>query len=192
MHLKPLLLLIMGSRYKITDPEGLYFVTFTIVGWIDLFIRNDYRDRFISSISYCVKEKGLNLHAFVIMTSHVHMIISSKEGFDMVATIRDLKKYTSKELIKLIKEIPESRREWMLNKFSYEAKRTKRGQNYLLWQEGYHAKEISTAKFLMQKLDYIHDNPVVAGFVDEPHDFVYSSARNYCGEKGIIEVDLLI
>ena len=181
----------MGSRYKIRDAEGLYFITFTVVGWVDLFIRNAYRDCLISSFEYCRKEKGLNIHAFVIMTSHVHMIVSSRQGFDLKDTLRDMKKFTSKELLKLIREIPESRREWMLNKFNFEANRTERGQNYLLWKEGYHAKQIETNEFLDEKLDYIHNNPVAAGFVSQPEDYVYSSGRNYAGEIGTTEVDML-
>jgi len=132
----------MANRYKIRDNLGLYFVTFTIIGWVDLFIRRDYKDCLIDALNYCVKEKGLSVHAYVIMTSHIHLIVSSKEDCDLVATIRDLKRFTSKKLIQLIKEIPESRREWMLNKFSYEANRTKRGADYILWKEGYHANPL--------------------------------------------------
>ena len=66
----------MGSRYKIRDNEGLYFVTFTIVGWVDIFIRNVYRECIIESFDYCRVNKGLNIHAYVIMTSHIHAILS--------------------------------------------------------------------------------------------------------------------
>ncbi|MEQ9230934.1 MAG: transposase [Cyclobacteriaceae bacterium] len=181
----------MGSRYKIRDQEGLFFVTFTVTGWVDLFIRNDYRDCVISSFKYCRDNKGLNIHAFVIMTSHIHAILSAREGYDLTSTIRDLKKFTSKRLIESIQEIHESRREWMLNKFRFEANRTKRGKDYQLWKEGYHAKQIETNEFLEEKLDYVHQNPVVAGFVSKPEDFVYSSASNYAGEGGVIDVDIL-
>ncbi|MEM7551349.1 MAG: transposase [Bacteroidota bacterium] len=181
----------MSSRYKIRDKEGLYFVTFTIIGWVDLFIRNPYRDCIIESLEYCKKEKGLNVHAFVIMTSHVHAILSSKEGHDLVSTIRDFKKYTSKNLVELVQETPESRREWMLNKFRYEAERNKRGKDFKVWQDGYHAKQIESNNFLDEKLDYIHNNPVESGFVLNSEDYVYSSARSYSGETGIMKVDLL-
>ena len=181
----------MGSRYKIRDKEGLFFVTFTVTGWVDLFIRNEYRDCLMESFQYCIKTKGLRLHAYVLMTSHLHAIVSSQEGHDLVSTIRDFKKFTSKELIKLIQTVPESRREWLLNKFHFEAQRTKRGKDYLVWQEGYHAKQIETNEFLVQKLNYIHENPVKSGFVSRPEDYVYSSARNYAGEMGILEISML-
>ncbi len=181
----------MGSKYKIRDNDGLYFVTFTVVGWVDLFVRNAYRDCLIESLKYCREKKGLNLHAYVIMTSHMHAIVSAKEGSNLVAIIRDFKKFTSKELIRLIKEIPESRKEWLLNKFSYEAKRVQRGKNYLLWKEGYHAKQIETNIFLDEKLSYIHANPVEGGFVSRDEDYLYSSARNYGGEQGVIDLEML-
>ncbi len=154
-----------------------------------MFVRNAYRDCILESFEYCKKSKGLKLHAYVIMTSHIHVILSAEEGSDLVAIIRDYKKFTSKKLIELIKSIPESRREWLLNKFEFEAQRIKRGSNYLLWEEGYHAKQIETNNFLDEKLTYIHNNPVEGGFVNRAEDYVYSSARNYSGEAGLIEVD---
>lgn len=181
----------MANRYKVKDSDGIYFMTFTLTGWVDLFIRNAYRDCIIDSLTYCIKEKGLTLYAYVIMTSHIHLIVSSKSGYDLPATIRDLKKFTSKKLIKLINEIPESRREWLLNKFSFEANRTSRGDKYIVWKEGYHAKQIVTNYFLDQKRDYIHNNPVVAGFVSLPEDYLYSSARSYAGEVGLINVVII-
>lgn len=161
----------MGSRYKIRDQDGLYSLTFTIVGWIDLFVRNAYRNCLIDSLNYCMKHKGLSIHAFVIMTSHVHLIVSSKKDFKLQNTIRDLKKHTSKELITLIKTVPESRWEWMLNKFGFEAQRIKRGSQYILWQEGYHGKQIETNKFLDQKINYnIGNRSIVVSCITNAHE----------------------
>ena len=181
----------MGSNYKIRDNEGLYFITITTVGWVDVFIRREYKDCIIDSLKYCIEQKGLQVHAYVIMTSHIHSIISAKEGAKLVAIIRDFKKFTSKEILRLIKEIPESRREWMLNKFAFEANRTKRGQDYIFWQEGYHAKQIETNTFLDEKLNYIHQNPVEVGIVNEAENYVYSSAIDYTGGKGLLDIEYL-
>ena len=183
----------MSDRYTIKNSEGMFFITITIIGWVDVFTRKDYRDVIIDSLKYCQKEKGLILYAYVIMSSHIHMIIGSKSGFTLVDTIRDFKKFTAKQIIKLIKEIPESRREWLLNKFSFEANRTKRGKDYKFWQDGYHAKEIETIGFLEQKLDYVHNNPVESGIVLSPEEYLYSSAKNYAGHpEKLIEVELAL
>lgn len=167
-------------------------MTFTIVGWADVFTRQVYRDCILDSFRYCIQHKGLNVHAFVIMSNHLHAILSAKEGEDLANIIRDLKKFTSKAIVKAIQSGPESRRAWLLTIFRNEAQRTQRGQDYIVWQEGYHAKQIITNAFLDQKLEYIHNNPVKAGLVSKAEDYVYSSARQYAGEIGLLnEIELL-
>ncbi|MCK5105498.1 MAG: transposase [Cyclobacteriaceae bacterium] len=164
----------------------MYFMTITTIGWIDVFTRLNYRSIIIDSLKFCQQTKGLVIYAYVIMSNHLHLIASSDAGYILTDTIRDFKKFTAKEIIKTIKEIPESRREWMLNKFQYEANRTKRGKDYKFWQDGYHAKEIETVQFLRQKLDYIHDNPVEAGIVLSGEEYLFSSAKNYAGLPEIL------
>jgi REP element-mobilizing transposase RayT len=82
------------------------------------------------------ENKGLRIFAFVLMPGHIHLIVKCSKGFQLEDTIRDLKKHTSKEIIKNTKEYPERPREWLLNKFSYAADRTKRGVNYKVWKDG--------------------------------------------------------
>lgn len=105
--------------------------------------------------------------------------------------IRDFKKFTSKELVKAIKEIPESRREWLLNKFEYAAGRLKRGVNYKLWQDGFHPVELNTNKMFDERLDYIHNNPVEEGITWSAEEYKYSSASNYSGTESVMHVDLI-
>jgi len=112
------------------------------------------------------------------MTSHLHFIMSSTEN-ELQDIIRDFKKHTSKELIKAIQNINESRREWMMNKFSYEANRSGRTSNYKLWQDGFHPVILDTNTKLQQRLNYIHYNPIEAGFVKEEIDWVNSSYLAY-------------
>jgi REP element-mobilizing transposase RayT len=111
----------------------LYFVTFTIVEWIDLFIRDEYRKIILDSLHYCRKHKGLEIYAWVIMTSHIHLIIGRSGEHDISSLVRDFKKFTSKKLIEEIELTHESRKVWMLKKFSFEAVRNKRGKDYILW-----------------------------------------------------------
>ena len=101
------------TGYKIRNQEAIHYVTFTIVYWIDVFTRPNYRDIIIESLKYCQKEKDLVIYAYVIMSNHVHLIVRSETG-KLSGTIRDFKSFTSKEIIETIKEYPESRREWML------------------------------------------------------------------------------
>lgn len=101
----------MSSKYKVGEDAIAHFITFTIVGWIDVFSREDYKKVFIESLKYCQENKGLNLHAWVVMTNHVHLILSSNSN-KIEHIVRDLKKYTSKQIIKAIQENnSESRKE---------------------------------------------------------------------------------
>ncbi|MCR8558736.1 transposase [Mucilaginibacter sp. BJC16-A38] len=178
----------MSRNYKFHNPEGLYFVTFSVVKWIDVFTRREYKDILVDSLKYCMANKGLELYAWVIMSNHVHLIISSK-GKPIGSILRDVKRHTSKAIIKAIDEnIQESRRGWMLWFFEREGIQNPNNENYQFWQQDEnHPIELWSNEVIDQKLDYIHNNPVTAGWVDEPEHYLYSSARDYSGEKGLID-----
>ncbi|WP_430934568.1 REP-associated tyrosine transposase [Saccharicrinis sp. 156] len=177
----------MSSKYKVRNQEALHFVTATIIDWVDLFTRPIYKHILVESLEYCQNKKDLKVHAYVIMTSHIHLIVSSS-GSNLEDIIRDFKKYTSKELLAAIKEHPESRREWLLNKFSYAANRIKRGANFKIWKDGFHPVELATTEMLTQRLDYVHKNPVEEEIVIKPEDYKYSSAIDYAGGKGVLSL----
>ena len=178
-------------RHKIVNQHGLHFLTFTVVGWIDVFTRKQYRDILIESMKFCQSKKDLHINAYVIMSNHMHLIAHSPES-NLSDIIRDFKKYTSKQIIKAIRENPkESRAEWMLKLFKYFAKYNKNNSVYQFWKQDNRPIELINPKWINQKINYIHFNPVRAGVVELPEDFIYSSARNYLGERGILEVEVI-
>lgn len=177
-----------GDRYKIANQEATYFVTFTIVNWIDIFSRKDYKLIITDSLNFCIENKGLEIFAWVIMSNHIHLIIKAKQGFVLSHIIRDCKKFTSKKIINTIQEIGESRREWLLDKFSFEARRTQRAKNYKVWKDDNHAILLDSAQMIRQRLDYIHDNPVRQLIVQHPHEYLFSSAKDYADEKGLVNI----
>ena len=169
----------------------MYFLTITVVGWIDVFSRQSYRDIVIDSLKYCHHSKGLNIYAYVIMSNHLHMIVQSPEG-KLSAIIRDFKKFTSRQIMKSIIENPkESRSVWMLKLFRYFAKFNKKNENYQFWKKDNRPIELFNPKWINQKINYIHQNPVQAGIVDQPEHYIYSSARDYLGRKGILDVGII-
>jgi Transposase and inactivated derivatives len=175
----------MSDKYKFKNIEGLYFVTLTVRHWIDVFTRNEYKDIIIENLDYCRKNKGLEIYAWVIMTNHVHLIVRAKDGNVLESILRDFKKYTSKAIIKAINENPiESRKEWLLRGFD-----TSDGIRF--WKEGNHPIELWSNEVIEEKMKYIHNNPVKAGFVFREQDFLYCSAADYAGERGILEIDIL-
>ena len=181
----------MSSKYKVKDSEQLYFITITVIDWVDLFIRPKLKHVIIESLLHCQKNKGLRVYAYVIMSSHLHLIVRANNGFKLEDIIRDFKKFTSKELIRTIKEYPESRRVWLLNKFSYAANRIKNNTKYKVWKDGFHPVELSTTEMIEQRLNYIHNNPVKEEIVFNPEEYRYSSAINYAGHSGELKVELL-
>ncbi|MBI1767135.1 MAG: transposase [Bacteroidetes bacterium] len=181
----------MSEKYKFTDEQGMYFVTMATVGWVDLFTRWELKHVIIDSLRHCQKEKGLVIHAWCLMPSHLHMIVSTK-GEKLSDIMRDFKKFTSKELIRAMEHINESRKEWILELFSDVADHLKRVSKYKLWQDGNHPELLMSARFTQQKLDYLHDNPVADEIVDEPEEYRYSSARDYYSKKkGYLEVEII-
>ena len=176
----------MSTGYKIHDKDGAYFLTFQIVGWVDLFSRQEYRDIVIESLKYCQKEKGLNLFAYVIMSNHIHLLAQSEVG-NLSGFIRDFKNFTSKRFIDFINCEKESRSDWLKLVFTYHGK-FKDNQKFQVWTHEKHAEHIYRLKFIEQKVNYIHNNPVRSGIVDNPEDYLYSSARNYAGLNSLIEV----
>ena len=131
----------MFTKYKVRDNDKAYFITITTVYWIDIFTRLNHKTTIINSLKYCQEQKGLEIYAYVLMPSHLHMMCRAKEGFELTNIIRDMKKFTSKKIIQNIKEKDESRREWLLELFSRSCEHLKRDQDFKVWQDGYHAEE---------------------------------------------------
>lgn len=182
----------MSRNYKFHNQEFPYFVTFTVVRWIDVFTRIEYKDIIVDSLKYCIKNKGLKLYAWVIMSNHVHLIIGTKDK-PMQDILRDIKRHTSKTITTAISENhQENRREWLLWFFEREGQRNPGNEHYQFWQQGNHPIELLGNKLIDQKLDYLHNNPVAAGWVDKPEDYLYCSARDYAGGKGLIDIEMMI
>ncbi len=182
----------MSSKYKVAESVQPHFVTFTVVGWIDVFSRTLYRDIVVDSLRYAMEQKGLLLHAWVIMTNHAHFIISS-ENNRLENIVRDVKKFTSKQIIKAIREnSEESRKEWMLNLFSFAGKQNNSNKDFQFWKQDYHPITLDTGEKLRQRLNYLHENPVRSGLVWEPWHYRYSSAIDYLTtEKGMLTIQQL-
>ena len=180
----------MKEGYTIKDQEKPHFITCTVINWVDIFTRKIYKDIVISSLEYCIKEKGMILYGYVIMSNHIHLIIQSKEN-KLSDLVRDFKKFTAKNILEAIKTEPESRKEWMLDLFKKATESHTRNKNYQFWQYGNHAEEIYTMSFMWDKLNYIHFNPIRTGIVEKAQHYLYSSASNYVEGKGLVNVELV-
>lgn len=180
----------MSEFFKVVPEHDLYFLTGTIIDWIDVFSRKDYCQTIYDSWKYCIQEKGLRIHAFVIMSNHFHLIASS-EGIPLNRVIQAFKAYSAKKLMEAIANHPgESRRKWLLESFSKAGVETHRPNR--VWQGGSKYIALFNSKQIRNCLKYVHNNPVKAGIVDTPESYIHSSARAYVlGEKPPVRIDFL-
>ncbi len=175
----------MSRKYKFHNPEGVYFVSFAVQNWVDALTRNDYKNIIVDSLQYCKDNKGLNIYAWVIMSNHVHLVISSEGQFSLSEIMRDFKRHTSKSIIESIHSNPvESRKEWLLEQF-------KTSGGWRFWRADNKPIELWSNHVIDQKINYIHMNPVEEGLVFRPEDYMYSSAIDYSGEKGMLDVEVV-
>lgn len=172
----------MGQTYRIYDQQGQYFITCTVHQWVDVFTRKEYVEILLDSLRYCQQHKGLEIYGWVVMSNHIHLIVSSK-GNKLSDIIRDFKKFTATKIVQAINENPkESRKKWLLWLF-------KKDDSIMFWEEGYHGEEIFSKEFYDTKLNYIHLNPVRAGIVEKEEEYLYSSCGDRYGtRKGLLEL----
>lgn len=184
----------MSIKYKFKNPDGCYFISFAVVEWIDVFTRKEYKELLVKNLEYCQRNKGLELFAWCIMSNHVHLIARAKEGILLQDIIRDFKKYTSKLMVKAIEANQhESRKDWMLDIFSKAGQQNKANQDFQFWRQDNHPIEVWSEDVILQKLIYLHNNPVVEGIVDKAEEYIYSSARDYYYDKncGLLEIKFI-
>ena len=171
-----------SGGYKVDDQAGVYYITCTVHQWADVFTRRLYVDVLLDSIRFCQQNKGLEVYAWVVMSNHIHLIVSSKTGL-LSDTIRDFKKYTAKQIVEAIAgNERESRRDWLLWLFRKPA-------GIWFWEEGYHPVEVRKTEFYQSKVNYIHLNPVRAGIVEKEEEYLLSSCGDFYGNrKGLLEL----
>ena len=182
----------MGRKYIFHQHDQFYFVSFATVQWVDVFTRRIYCDIIVDSLRYCIDNKSLELYAWCIMSNHVHLIISSEKG-NLSDIMRDMKRHTSKAILKAIEDnTGESRKDWLLWMFKRAGQHNPNNDTYQFWQQHNHPIELATVEMLYQRLDYLHNNPVASGAVDYPPNYLYSSAKDYyTDEQGLLPVTLI-
>lgn len=184
----------MSTKYKFSGNDYPYFITATTVEWVDVFTRNLYNDILVDSFRYCQIHQGLRIHAWIIMTNHFHMICSFKQCNSPGLIIKNIKSFTSRMIIARITNNPhESRKTWLLDIFQKHGNRYKSNYKYKFWQRDNHPIILDTPIKLQQRMDYLHNNPVRAGFVLSPEDWAYGSGIDYYSQnrKGLLELEYL-
>lgn len=166
------------SEFHKANTDHPYFITMTIVGWIDLFSRERYCEQIIDSLRFCTKKKELRLFEYVIMPSHIHLIAQNLNG-NLPAVLRDMKSFLANEFLNSVNEPGESRSKWLKSMFAYYARETKQNRKFMLWKKTNHPLTLDTPQLFAQKAHYIVMNPVAAGYVTDETAWKYSSAGKF-------------
>jgi REP element-mobilizing transposase RayT len=170
------------SRYRIFETEYPYFMTWTVVGWLPVFTRPTAVEIIFDSWRFLQQDRSFALYGYVILENHLHLIASAPE---LPAAMKSSKMFTARQLIDLLEQ---HSAQVLLRQLRALKLRHKSHSEYQLWQEGSHPEQIQNEEIMRQKLEYIHNNPVKRGYVGDPVHWRYSSARNYAGLPGLIEV----
>lgn len=170
------------SRYKIYEPSHPHFITCTILHWIPIFTRVQTTDIVFECLKYLQQNDNLQIYAYVILENHLHLVVSSD---DISNSMAKFKKYTARQIIDLLKT---NGVKTILDQLEFYKKAHKKDREFQLWQEGIQPKLITTESMMLEKINYIHNNPVKRGYVDEAKHWRYSSARDYEGMQGLIDV----
>jgi len=169
------------NRYKIIHPELPHFVTLTVLHWIPVFTRPDTVNILLDSLRFLSRE-GLKVYAWVVLENHCHLVLQSQ------ALDRDIARVKSFSARKIIQYLSERHICQILDQLAFYKKAHKGDRAYQFWQEGVHPELIQNDAMMRQKIDYIHQNPVKRGYVDEAEHWRYSSARDYAGQSGLLEI----
>lgn len=171
------------GRYKIYEPTHPHFLTCTVLHWLPIFTNVQSTQIILESLAYLQKHDNLKVYAYVILENHLHLVAQSN---DISRTMQKFKSYTAKELLALLKE---KNTKTLLEQFAFYKKAYKRDTTYQIWEEGLHPQLMQTDRMMIDKIHYIHNNPVKRGYVDKPHHWRYSSARNYEGTEGLLDIE---
>jgi len=176
------------KRFRI-DPgkTSFYFSTSVITQWQCVFKEEKYFQIIIDSLKYCIEHKGLYLLGYVIMLNHIHLITSNASDTNLSNLMRDFKHFTS---TRIAEALVKDNERLFLYVFTKAAEDRSKAINYKVWQDEFHPEAIYSEKWLQQKLNYLHNNPVRKGFVVKPEEWKYSSARNWISkDEAVIKLN---
>jgi len=181
------------EKNSVTNQHACHYLTFNTVDWVDIFVRPIYKYVVVDTLNDFIALRGLTVHAWCLMSNHLHLLLQAKDGIGLSMIERDFKRLTSTAILEAIEMEPELRRDWMLKRFEHSSQTLKKLEKYQVWQS------CSNPEFLdfrepmkvREQLNYIHENPVRDRIVRLPEEYVFSSAGDYKGRKGLVNIKVI-
>ena len=174
----------------VIEQRTCYYLTFNVVEWIDIFVRPVFKQIIVESLNHFIEKKGLTVYAWCLMSNHLHLVAQTRHGFGLLQLADEFKKFTTKIILEDIDAEPEVRRKWMMKKFEEASKAMKHLDKFQVWQAPVNSAyiDISDADAFDEQVEFIHKNPVRDRIVAHAEDYLHSSARDYFGIKGLVDV----
>ncbi|NII24385.1 transposase [Pseudoflavitalea sp. X16] len=181
------------EKNSVTNQHACHYLTFNTVDWVDVFIKPRYKQLIANTLNEFITLRGLTVFAWCLMTNHLHLLLQAKDGTGLSMIERDFKRVTATRILEAIDMEPELRREWMLGRFEHSSQTLKKIEKYQVWQSCSNPEflDFKQPAKVRQYLNYIHENPVRDRIVYLPEDYMYSSAGDYAGRKGPVQVTVI-
>ena len=175
------------------EKQACYFLTFNTVDWVDIFIRPVYKQIIVHSLNHFIDQKGVTVYSWCLMTNHLHLMIQPRENCSVAEVEKDFKTFTTNKILQAIDTEPEVRKKWMLERFENIGNVLGFLKKFHLWQTCSNPvfMDLNKKDIILEMAEYIHNNPVRDRIVDTPCDYLYSSARDYSGMQGLVNVTKL-
>jgi putative transposase len=176
-----------GIKHTIKKDHTPYYLTMTITNWQPIFESNEIRCIIIDSLNHLIEKRNLIVYSYCIMHNHLHMIANTEKTNSLKDLVRDFKKFTSRKITSVMLEDQSNKYQNFINQFKIAGENHCKPIQYKVWKDGNHAIELYSNKFIRQKINYIHQNPVKAGYTDKIEDWPFSSAIDYFGGFSVLK-----
>jgi REP-associated tyrosine transposase len=176
----------------IIEQHACYYLTFHVVDGIDIFIRPVFKQIIVESLNYFSEKKGLTIYAWCLMTNHLHLMAQAEQGYGLSLIANDFKKFTTKIILEDIDAEPEVRRSWIIKKFEDASTSLKLLDKFQVWQTIIHPVyiDLKNTEAINEQIEHIHNNPVRDRIVSTAEEYLHSSARDYAGMKGLVNIHM--
>ncbi|MCG2613059.1 transposase [Terrimonas sp. NA20] len=173
--------------------QASHFLTLNTVDCVDIFIRPVYKQVIVHTLNHFIDSKGLVVFSWCLMTNHLHLLVQPQDGYSIEEIEQEYKAFTTQKILAAMETEPETRKDWMLKRFEGYVNDPGKIRQYNIWQNRSSRSIIEMDKpaGLVEYYEYIHENPVRERFVDHAPDFPYSSARDYAGSRGLVNITKL-
>jgi putative transposase len=169
------------------------YITFSTVDWVDIFIRPSYKQIIADTLNHLIQHKKFTVYAWCLMSNHLHLVARAHDGSGLAAIEKEFKKQTTNAMLGIIDSEPDLRKNWMLQRFEQSSQNLKRLERFQLWQSCSNPTHIDFNHVfkLQERILFVHENPVRDKIVASPSEYLYSSAGDYAGKKGLVNVTVI-